>query len=569
MANLIGNNAPKESEYRIRIDTQDAQTQVNKLGSAAADSVKKFENCTKAAGLMMGAFQSAAAITNLMGRESEATAEAIAKMQNVMAITQGLRSISEGARAFQELDIAAKIAGKGMGTFRKALIATGLGALVVVLGSIIANWDEFTESIGISTEAMNRVKDVFNGVMQVIKNGTAGLAKSLAKLVRGDFSGAWQELQSGLEVAAAYTEGFNKREQAAADEREQVVAAAADEREQVAAELYNSLLEKYKDYGKSEREILNETYKSELKIAGNNGELRKKITAKYNEAIAALNKADAEKQAAQDKQNAEAAAKARENELTALANNLTEQMATLDDMYMSGKISHDEYLKQKQDADDAYERDYIDMLTRLLQTEGIGTDERIALMEKLNAAREKMIKKSVAAIEVEQVAAERTAQTMETLANGANAFGGALNDMFSAIAGTMDESSEEYRALMITQAVVTTLLGVVNAISSAMSPSNAWLTGAGQIALAATMSAAVVASGAASIASMKSANVNTNVGGGSNVSAAAVSAMQTPVLQTQQVTGDSAATETQVYVTETDITRAQNTRNRNKTRVTF
>lgn len=566
---MANNNVPQEAEYKIRVDTQDAQKQIKSLGSAAADSVKKFENVTKATGLMMGAFQSAAAITNLMGKESEATAEAIAKMQNVMAITQGLKSISEGARAFKELDIATSIAAKGMGTFKKALIATGLGALVVVIGSIIANWDEFTESLGFSTEAMNKVKDVFNGVMQVIKNGTAGLAKSMAKLVRGDFRGAWNEIKTGFDVAAAYTEGLNKRANEEAEERAQAEAEAAEERKKAAAELYNALVEKYKDYGKTERQLLNETYAAELKLAGNNGELRKKITAKYNAAIAELNAAAAEKQRAKEKQDADAAAQARQNELTALEHNLTEQIAALDDMYLSGSISHDEYLKRKQDADDQYEQNYIDMLGRLLQIETVGTDERIALMEKLNTARAKMIEKSVVAVEVEQTAMERAAESMEQLANGANAFGGALTDMFGSIASTMDESSDEYRALMITQAVVTTLLGVVNAISSAMSPSNAWLTGAGQIALAATMSAAVVASGAASIASMKSANENTNVGGGSNnVSAAAVSAMQTPVLQTQHVNGDS-STETQVYVTETDITRAQDSKRRNKSRVTF
>lgn len=45
---------------------------------------------------------------------------------------------------------------QGMNKFKIALVSTGLGALVVVLGSLIANWDEFSQLIGVSSDAMEK-----------------------------------------------------------------------------------------------------------------------------------------------------------------------------------------------------------------------------------------------------------------------------------------------------------------------------------------------------------------------------------------------------------------------------
>jgi hypothetical protein len=71
-----------------------------------------------------------------------------------MSLSQGIKSITEGVQSFKTLSASINLGTKALGGFKKGLIATGLGALVVVLGSIIANWEEFTEAIGISEDQL-------------------------------------------------------------------------------------------------------------------------------------------------------------------------------------------------------------------------------------------------------------------------------------------------------------------------------------------------------------------------------------------------------------------------------
>ena len=105
-------------------------------------------NTAKVGAGMVGSFQAVKGAMTLLGVESENVEAAIQKMQSSMAIVQGLQSIDGGIKSFKTLTTAIGAATQGMNKFKVALVATGLGALVVVLGSIIANWDEFTEIIG-------------------------------------------------------------------------------------------------------------------------------------------------------------------------------------------------------------------------------------------------------------------------------------------------------------------------------------------------------------------------------------------------------------------------------------
>lgn len=94
---------------------------------------------------LVGGFQAAKGALSLMGVESENVEKAIQKMQASMAIVQGLNAVVEGQKQFRKLTAAVKAAGAGMSGFKKALIATGLGALVIVLGEIIAHFDEISQ----------------------------------------------------------------------------------------------------------------------------------------------------------------------------------------------------------------------------------------------------------------------------------------------------------------------------------------------------------------------------------------------------------------------------------------
>ena len=50
-----------------------------------------------------------------------------------------------------------------MGGFKKALISTGIGALVVALGALVANWDKVTKALGFATnEVKENNKEIIN-----------------------------------------------------------------------------------------------------------------------------------------------------------------------------------------------------------------------------------------------------------------------------------------------------------------------------------------------------------------------------------------------------------------------
>ena len=200
-------NTALKSAAEIQFKLKEQMEEVN---ASAMDAGQILGNMTESVAGVSAAFQIGASAMNLMGIESEASMKAIQQMQNVMALTQGLSQLDESAKAFGRLTRAVKGGSTGLGGFKKALIATGLGALVVILGSIIANWDEFTQAIGLSGEQLKKLKQVYDGVMGVIQNGIKHFATAITKLVTGDFEGAMAEFKQSIDVKAAYVEGVNK-----------------------------------------------------------------------------------------------------------------------------------------------------------------------------------------------------------------------------------------------------------------------------------------------------------------------------------------------------------------------
>ena len=77
--------------------------QMEEVNASAMDAGQLLGNATNAVAGMTGAFQAGAGIMNMFGVESEASMEMIAKMQNVMAITQGFQAIDDGGKAFKRL----------------------------------------------------------------------------------------------------------------------------------------------------------------------------------------------------------------------------------------------------------------------------------------------------------------------------------------------------------------------------------------------------------------------------------------------------------------------------------
>ena len=121
--------------------------QMEEVNASAMDFGQIAGNVVKATGGLVAGFQAAKATMNLFGIENEAVLESLEKMQNLMAITQAIPALDDGVKAFKRLGLAIKTATIGMNGFKVALMSTGIGAAVVALGLLVANWDKVTEAM--------------------------------------------------------------------------------------------------------------------------------------------------------------------------------------------------------------------------------------------------------------------------------------------------------------------------------------------------------------------------------------------------------------------------------------
>lgn len=158
----------KVGEYRkVQIQTDlavdgAATTLTQKLGSALNATTSGF-----------AATQGAIA---LFGSENEALEESLLKVQSALAIQQGVQGLTE---AYKELSIGTKLAGAAqaifstvVGTtsgalkvFRLALISTGIGAIVVGLGLLIANFDKVKEAVSNAIDRFNNLGPVMKALL--------------------------------------------------------------------------------------------------------------------------------------------------------------------------------------------------------------------------------------------------------------------------------------------------------------------------------------------------------------------------------------------------------------------
>lgn len=117
---------------------------------------------TAALGLSHG-FSAAQGAAALFGVESENVQKQLARVQGAMALSQGLQGINDSKQSLMALGTAIKgPVVKAFSTLRGAIIGTGIGALVVALGLLIANFDDVKKTI---TNLVNKVP----GLSTVVK----------------------------------------------------------------------------------------------------------------------------------------------------------------------------------------------------------------------------------------------------------------------------------------------------------------------------------------------------------------------------------------------------------------
>jgi hypothetical protein len=138
------------------------------------DKIQAFDGGMK---ILAGSTQSVVGGFGLLGIESEKLKFLEEQATNAIAFGLGLKDLSEG---LGQVSIALKKAGIGADLFgkvtKKALLATGILAFVVVLGTVIAYWDEITaavqkfgEKVPFVGKALDGIKNAFNSIVEAAR----------------------------------------------------------------------------------------------------------------------------------------------------------------------------------------------------------------------------------------------------------------------------------------------------------------------------------------------------------------------------------------------------------------
>jgi hypothetical protein len=182
-----------------------------------ADPEKKFGPFARSVQGLAGGFAAAQGAMALFGGESKDLEKTLVKVQGAMALSQGINSLMEFKNDFKDLgNTITKNVVKAFTTLKGAMIATGIGALVVTLGVLIANWKEFSKAITDAFPGFKVVTDFFSNIRQIGVGTLKGLVEGfkvvgdvIAKLFKGDFSGAIDSAKEfGARVAVAYNAGY-------------------------------------------------------------------------------------------------------------------------------------------------------------------------------------------------------------------------------------------------------------------------------------------------------------------------------------------------------------------------
>jgi len=108
----------------------------------------KFKALTASLSGVAGGFSALQGAVGLFGKENEDLQKTLLKVQSAMALSQGLQAVGESIDSFKQLGTVIKTQVVGaFSTLRGAIIATGIGALAVVLGLVVANFDKVKKAV--------------------------------------------------------------------------------------------------------------------------------------------------------------------------------------------------------------------------------------------------------------------------------------------------------------------------------------------------------------------------------------------------------------------------------------
>ena len=143
--------AAAASELKAKVD--DSNEAINAINP------NKFQAVATFAASAAGGISAVTGAMGLFGAESEEVTKTLVKVQSAMALSQGLAALSEMPKAWGNFK---KTAVSALNSVKAAIGSTGIGLLVIALGTIYAYWDDIKGAVsGVSEEQkkLNKASD--------------------------------------------------------------------------------------------------------------------------------------------------------------------------------------------------------------------------------------------------------------------------------------------------------------------------------------------------------------------------------------------------------------------------
>lgn len=183
----------------------------DKIGDAKAlteafNPDAKFKSLSASLTGVAGGFSVVTGAMGAFGANTKDVEEQLLKVQSAMAMASGLQAVGESIDSFKQLGAVIKsttlfqkamsiatatqtfvtsAATTGLKVFRLALIGTGIGALVVGVGLLIANFDKVKATIMNLIPGLAKVGDFIGGIVESITDfvgATSDASRALDKL---------------------------------------------------------------------------------------------------------------------------------------------------------------------------------------------------------------------------------------------------------------------------------------------------------------------------------------------------------------------------------------------------
>lgn len=575
-----------DAQFKLRDANETARWSANDLG-------EQLSTVNRVGSGLLSGFSALQGAVALAGGDAEALEQAFYKAQVAAQVLQGMQGL-EGLtkdipimiRQFKTATSGVRAFTAGLSGMQKALLATGIGALVSGLALVVANWEKISQWIGLSAKEA----ESFEGVSARIADEYSRMSGDLDYQLRlrraeGEEISAVEEAQERLTLLTSQQVDLDaqiariRSAVAAGMVREKDVAEELASLDGQRAELNEAQLKAQQDYNIARAQAATDARKEqeeEIARLERMARLREQISASsLNIEVPGLGDVEAplaDFSGLASNPEAEALMTRQQAQLEALEGMTERRMRLAAIATEDERLNADEQIRIQEETnarrmallqqfeEQAYAAGDISAAVQWHQQQA---DLEIEIAEAAYA-RERAIRDK--AVKDEEDRRARMTSIMQASAGAISGILTSVADAYEANAGDSEEAAERVKGIRIASATIDTIAGAVGAFMGITRDTGGW-----GIALAAVQAAAILAAGFAQIQQIR----NTDVSGGSSSSPSSGSMSATvaaPTLDTdiptvRNLTGVSEedrlnrmADDQRVYILASDIEASQDSR---------